>query len=62
MNGYLMQGGKKWILPEEINANWFFRDSHWLENWKDHVCPSMGPNGGIVALAWIQIHNTIFFK
>ncbi len=24
-------GGKNWILPKEINANWFFRDSHWLD-------------------------------
>jgi hypothetical protein len=45
-----MQGGKNWILPKEINANRFFRDSHWLEIWKNHLCPSMGPNGGIVAV------------
>ncbi len=27
-----IQGGKNWIFPKEINANRFFRDSHWLEN------------------------------
>jgi hypothetical protein len=32
--GSQMQGGKNWILPKEINANWFFLDSHWLEIWK----------------------------
>jgi hypothetical protein len=45
-----MQGGKNWILPKEMNANRFFLDSHWLEIWSNHVFPSMGPNGGIVAL------------
>jgi hypothetical protein len=39
-----MQGGKNWILPKELNANWFFWDSHWLEIWSNHFCPSMGPN------------------
>jgi hypothetical protein len=51
MNGRSqMQGGKNWILPKEMNANRFFRDSHWLEIWKNHLCPSMGPNGGSVAM------------
>jgi len=45
-----MQGGKNWILPKYINANRFFWDSHWLEIWSNHLCPSMGPNGGIVAM------------
>jgi hypothetical protein len=45
-----MQGGKNWILPTEININRFFRNSHWLEIWKNHLYSSMGPNGGIVAL------------
>jgi hypothetical protein len=39
-----MQGGKNWILPKEMNANRFFRDSHWLEIWKNCLCPSMGPS------------------
>jgi hypothetical protein len=43
-------GGKKWILPIEMNANRFFWDSHWQEIWSNHLCPSMGPNGGIVAM------------
>jgi hypothetical protein len=43
-----MQGGKNRILPKEINANRFFRDANWLEIWKNHFCPSMGPNGGSV--------------
>ncbi len=46
---YQMQGGKNWILPKEINANRFFWDSHWLEIWQKHLCPSMGPKGGSVA-------------
>jgi hypothetical protein len=51
MNGrFQMQGGKSWILPKEINANRFFWDSHWLEIWSNHLCPSMGPNGGSVAM------------
>ncbi len=45
-----MQGGKNWILPKEMNANRFFWDSHWLEIWKNHLRPSMGPNGGSVAM------------
>ncbi len=55
MNGSSqMQGGKNWILPKEINANRFFRDSHWLEIWKNYLCPSMGPNGVIVARLWTR--------
>ncbi len=45
-----MQGGKNWILPKEINANRFFLGSHWLEIWKNRLCPSMGPSGGSVAV------------
>ncbi len=41
-----MHGGKNWIL----NANRFFWDSHCLEIWSNHLFPSMGPNGGIVAM------------
>ncbi len=45
MNGRSqMQGGKNWILPKKTHANRFFWDSHWLEIWKNHLCPSMGPN------------------
>jgi hypothetical protein len=44
-----MQEGKNWILPEEINANRFW-DFHWLEIWKNNLCPSMGPNRGGVAM------------
>ncbi len=35
-----MQGCKNWILPKEIKANRFFWDSHWLEIWKNLLCPS----------------------
>jgi hypothetical protein len=50
MNGrFQMQGGKNWIFPKEMNANRFFLDSHWLEIWSNHFCPSMGLNGGSVA-------------
>jgi hypothetical protein len=50
MNGrFQMQGGKNWILPKYINANRFFWDSHWLEIWSNHFCPSKGLNGGSVA-------------
>jgi hypothetical protein len=44
-----MQGGKNCILPKEMNANRFFWDFNWLEIWSNHLCPSMGPNGGSVA-------------
>jgi hypothetical protein len=55
MNGKSqMQEGKNWILPKETNANWFFRDSHWLEIWSNHFCPSMGTNGGSVALDFVE--------
>ncbi len=51
MNGrFQMQGGKNWFLPKEMNANRFFWDSHWLEMWSNHFYPSMGPNGGSVAM------------
>ncbi len=51
MNGrFQMQGGKNWIFSKEINANRFFWDSHWLEIWKNLLCPSMGPKGGSVAM------------
>jgi hypothetical protein len=60
-----MQGGKNWIFPKEMNANRFFRDSHWLEIWKNPSCPSMRPNGGRVAMdsanaaAVLQKHKII---
>jgi hypothetical protein len=51
MNGrFQMQGGKNWILSKEMNANRFFLEAHWLEIWSHHFCPSMGPNGGSVAM------------
>jgi hypothetical protein len=51
MNGrFQMQEGKNWILPKQMNANRFFWDSHWLEIWSNHLFPSMGPNGEIVAM------------
>ncbi len=49
-----MQGGKNWFLPKEMNANRFFWDSHWLEIWSNHFYPSMGPNGGSVAMDSVQ--------
>jgi hypothetical protein len=56
MNGrFQMQGGKNWILPKYINANRFFWDSHWLEIWSNHFCPSMGLNGGSVATGSVYI-------
>ncbi len=45
-----MQGGKNWILPKEMKANRFFWASHWLEIGSNHLFPSMGQNGGIVAM------------
>jgi hypothetical protein len=51
MNGrFQMQGGKNRFFPKEMNANRFFWDSHWLEIWSNHLCPSLGPNGGSVAM------------
>ncbi len=41
-----MLGGQNWILPKEVNA-----DYNWLEIWKNHICPSVGPNGGSAASA-----------
>jgi hypothetical protein len=64
MNGRSqMQGGKKWILPKEINANRFFQDSHWLEIWENQLCPSMGPNGGSVALDFVRVYiNNLYLN
>jgi hypothetical protein len=51
MNGrFQKQVGNNWFLPKEMNANRFFWDSHWLEIWSNHFYPSMGPNGGSVAM------------
>jgi hypothetical protein len=47
---FQMREVKNWILPEEMNVNRFFWDSHWLEIWSNHLCPSIGPNGGSVAM------------
>ncbi len=47
---FQMQGVKNWILPKEMNANEFFWDTHWLEIWSNHLFPSMGPNGGLMAM------------
>jgi hypothetical protein len=47
-----MQGGKNWILPKEMNANWFFWDSHWLEIWSNHFVPLWDRMEG--ALQWTQ--------
>jgi hypothetical protein len=44
------EGFKNWILPKEINAN---RSSETLIGWKSgkkHLYPSMGSNGGRVAI------------
>jgi hypothetical protein len=62
MNGrFQIQGGKNWILPKDTNANRFFWDSHWLEIWSNHLCPSMGPNGGIVAVdSELEFLNTLW--
>ncbi len=58
---------KNWILPKQMKAKWFFRDSHWLETWKNHLgWPSMGPNGGSVAAmdsAWtIKWTDHVFLR
>ncbi len=53
---YQLQGGKNWILPKEINAN--ERDKcepvllrlSMAGNLENHLCPSMGTNGGRVAM------------
>jgi hypothetical protein len=62
MNGrFQMQGGKNWFLPKEMNANRFFWDSHWLEILSNHFYPSMGPNGGSMAMDSVQgfCHNPL---
>ncbi len=46
-----MQGGKKnWILPKR-----------W-EIWPNHFCPSMGPNGGSVAMDYVSTHDSSFLN
>jgi hypothetical protein len=57
---FQMQEGKNWILSKEMNANRYFWDSHWLEIWSNHFCPSMGPNGGSVATRSLANIPTIF--
>jgi hypothetical protein len=59
-----MQGGKNWFLPKEMNANRFFWDSHWLEIWSNHFYPSMGPNGGSVAMDSDEKYemNVVFYE
>jgi hypothetical protein len=58
MNGiYQMQGGKNWILPQEMNANRFFWDSNWLEIWPNHLFHCMGLNGGSVAMSAFCEHD-----
>ncbi len=52
-----MQGGKNWILPKLMNANQFFWNSHWLEIWSNNLCPSMGPNGGSVAMDSVELYK-----
>ncbi len=63
MNGrFQMQGGKNWFLPKEMNENRFFWDSHWLEIWSNHFYPSMGPNGGSVAMdSGVILNLTVSF-
>jgi hypothetical protein len=56
-----MQGGKNWILPKEMNTNRFFWASHWLKIWSNHFLPSMGPNGGSVAMDSEEINANRFF-
>jgi hypothetical protein len=36
-----------------------FWDSHWLEIWPNHFCPSMGPNGGSVAMDSAERADTL---
>jgi hypothetical protein len=51
MNGRSqMRGSKKLDFGKIINANRFFRDSYWLEIWKNHLCLSMGLNGRSLAM------------
>ncbi len=45
-----MQGGKNWKLDFSQRDECEPVDSHWLEIWSKHFCPSMGPNGGRVAM------------
>jgi hypothetical protein len=52
-----MQGGKNSIFPKEINANRIFWDSHWLEIWSNYLSPSMGQNGGSVAMGPVPYRN-----
>jgi hypothetical protein len=59
---FQMQGGKNWFVPKEMNANRFFWDSHWLEIWSNHFYPSMGPNGGSVAMDSGHLRRSMGFS
>jgi hypothetical protein len=55
-----MQGNKNFFLPKEINANRFFRVSHWVEIWKNHLFPSMGRMEG--ALLWTRGKSQVLLE
>ena len=57
-----MPFGKNWFLQKEMNANRFFWDSHWLEIWSNQFYPSMGPNGGSVAMDTVVLNDFDLFK
>ncbi len=40
-NERLYRCGKNWILPQQIYANRFFWDSHWLEMLANNSCPTI---------------------
>ncbi len=46
---------KNRIFLKKINANWFFLDSHWMEIWRNHLCPSMGRNGGSITMDLAEV-------
>jgi hypothetical protein len=56
-----MQGDKNWILPKKINENRYFYSQtlygRKFGNTTYVICPSIGPNGGNVAMNSV-VHNS----
>jgi hypothetical protein len=54
-----MQGGKNWILAKEIMQT---GSSETFIGWKPGktTCPSLGPNGGSVAMESVHVVPSLF--
>jgi hypothetical protein len=53
-----MKRAKSWILPKEINVNRILLRFSLAGNLvKNHLCPTMGSNGGSVSMDSVSIHT-----